>query len=290
MDNAVIISRGNIWYILIMILSVITVASFGSITHVSAVSSDDNLTKVFDCIDQKANEKANLSLVDAFVCYDKGLPGAVKYSGEPYQNPDLSSLGKVQPVSFNTPVNTGANDKGEDKAGAKTTSILKQSDKGEDKAGAKTTSILKQSDKGEDKAGAKTTSILKQSDKGEDKFAFTPINENVKAKPNSKISKQSDDNKGIHLSQEISGTPNKHKITKQSSDPIDAVTSPNAQSKSPVDSSSRSIDIPQSKSPVDSSSRSIDIPQSKSPVDSITSSDPTDLIPLVLPFSELGSP
>ena len=85
-----------------------------------------------------------------------------------------------------------------------------------------------------------------------------PINENVKTKPNSKISKQSDDNKGIHLSQEISGTPNKHKITKQSSDPTDTVTSPN--------------------------------PQSKSPADSITSSDPTDLIPLVLPFSELGSP
>ena len=205
-----------------MILSVITVASFGSISHISAISGNDNLTKVFDCINQKANERANLSLVDSFVCYDKELSGASKYSGEPYQNPDLSSLSKVQPVSFNTPVNTGT------------------------------------SDKGEDKSGAKTTSILKPSDKGEDKFAFTPIKENVNTKPNPKISKQSDDNKGIHLSQEISGTPNKHKITKQSSDPIDTVTSPN--------------------------------PPSKSPADSITTSDPTDLIPLVLPFSELGSP
>jgi len=205
-----------------MILSVITVASFGSISHISAISGNDNLTKVFDCINQKANERANLSLVDSFVCYDKELSGASKYSGEPYQNPDLSSLSKVQPVSFNTPVNTGT------------------------------------SDKGEDKSGAKTTSILKPSDKGEDKFAFTPIKENVNTKPNPKISKQSDDNKGIHLSQEISGTPNKHKTTKQSSDPIDTVTSPN--------------------------------PQSKSPADSITTSDPTDLIPLVLPFSELGSP
>jgi len=223
-----------------MIFSVITVASFGSISHASAISSNDNLTKVFDCINQKANERANLSLVDSFVCYDKGLSSASKYSGEPYQNPDLSSLSKVQPVSFNTPVNTGT------------------------------------SDKGEDKSGAKTTSILKPSDKGEDKFAFTPIKENVKTKPNSKISKQSDDNKGIHLSQEISGTPNKHKITKQSSDPIDTVTSPNPQSKSPADSSSRSTDTL--------------IPQSKSPADSITTSDPTDLIPLVLPFSELRSP
>ena len=205
-----------------MILSVITVASFGSISHISAISGNDNLTKVFDCINQKANERANLSLVDSFVCYDKELSGASKYSGEPYQNPDLSSLSKVQPVSFNTPVNTGT------------------------------------SDKGEDKSGAKTTSILKPSDKGEDKFAFTPIKENVNTKPNPKISKQSDDNKGIHLSQEISGTPNKHKTTKQSSDPIDTVTSPN--------------------------------PPSKSPADSITTSDPTDLIPLVLPFSELGSP
>ena len=205
-----------------MIFSVITVASFGSISHASAISSNDNLTKVFDCINQKANERANLSLVDSFVCYDKELSGASKYSGEPYQNPDLSSLSKVQPVSFNTPVNTGT------------------------------------SDKGEDKSGAKTTSILKPSDKGEDKFAFTPIKENVNTKPNPKISKQSDDNKGIHLSQEISGTPNKHKTTKQSSDPIDTVTSPN--------------------------------PPSKSPADSITTSDPTDLIPLVLPFSELGSP
>ena len=205
-----------------MILSVITVASFGSISHISAISGNDNLTKVFDCINQKANERANLSLVDSFVCYDKELSGASKYSGEPYQNPDLSSLSKVQPASFNTPVNTGT------------------------------------SDKGEDKSDAKTTSILKPSDKGEDKFAFIPINENVKTKPNSKINKQSDDNKGIHLSQEISGTPNKHKITKQSSDPTDTVTSPN--------------------------------PQSKSPADSITSSDPTDLIHLVLPFSELGSP
>ena len=205
-----------------MILSVIAVASFGSISHISAISGNDNLTKVFDCINQKANERANLSLVDSFVCYDKELSGASKYSGEPYQNPDLSSLSKVQPVSFNTPVNTGT------------------------------------SDKGEDKSGAKTTSILKPSDKGEDKFAFTPIKENVNTKPNPKISKQSDDNKGIHLSQEISGTPNKHKTTKQSSDPIDTVTSPN--------------------------------PPSKSPADSITTSDPTDLIPLVLPFSELGSP
>ena len=205
-----------------MILSVITVASFGSISHISAISGNDNLTKVFDCINQKANERANLSLVDSFVCYDKELSGASKYSGEPYQNPDLSSLSKVQSVSFNTPINTGT------------------------------------SDKGEDKSGAKTTSILKPSDKGEDKFAFTPIKENVNTKPNPKISKQSDDNKGIHLSQEISGTPNKHKTTKQSSDPIDTVTSP--------------------------------IPQSKSPADSITTSDPTDLIPLVLPFSELGSP
>jgi hypothetical protein len=204
MDNVTIISKGNICYILIMILSVITVASFGSISHISAISGNDNLTKVFDCINQKANERANLSLVDSFVCYDKELSGASKYSGEPYQNPDLSSLSKVQPVSFNTPVNTGT------------------------------------------------------SDKGEDKFAFTPINENVKTKPNSKINKQSDDNKGIHLSQENSGHPNKHKITKQSSDPTDTVTSPN--------------------------------PQSKSPADSITSSDPTDLIHLVLPFSELGSP
>jgi len=222
MDNVTITSKGNICYILIMILSVITVASFGSISHISAISGNDNLTKVFDCINQKANERANLSLVDSFVCYDKELSGASKYSGEPYQNPDLSSLSKVQPVSFNTPVNTGT------------------------------------SDKGEDKSGAKTTSILKPSDKGEDKFAFTPIKENVNTKPNPKISKQSDDNKGIHLSQEISGTPNKHKITKQSSDPIDTVTSPN--------------------------------PPSKSPADSITTSDPTDLIPLVLPFSELGSP
>ena len=222
MDNVTITSKGNMCYILIMILSVITVASFGSISHISAISGNDNLTKVFDCINQKANERANLSLVDSFVCYDKELSGASKYSGEPYQNPDLSSLSKVQPVSFNTPVNTGT------------------------------------SDKGEDKSGAKTTSILKPSDKGEDKFAFTPIKENVNTKPNPKISKQSDDNKGIHLSQEISGTPNKHKTTKQSSDPIDTVTSP--------------------------------IPQSKSPADSITTSDPTDLIPLVLPFSELGSP
>ena len=240
MDNVTITSKGNMCYILIMILSVITVASFGSISHISAISGNDNLTKVFDCINQKAKERANLSLVDSFVCYDKELSGASKYSGEPYQNPDLSSLSKVQPVSFNTPVNTGT------------------------------------SDKGEDKSGAKTTSILKPSDKGEDKFAFTPIKENVNTKPNPKISKQSDDNKGIHLSQEISGTPNKHKTTKQSSDPIDTVTSPNPQSKSPADSSSRSTDTL--------------IPQSKSPADSITTSDPTDLIPLVLPFSELGSP
>ena len=190
-----------------MILSVITVASFGSISHISAISGNDNLTKVFDCINQKANERANLSLVDSFVCYDKELSGTSKYSGEPYQNPDLSSLSKVQPVSFNTPVNTGT------------------------------------SDKGEDKSDAKTTSILKPSDKGEDKFAFIPINENVKTKPNSKISKQSDDNKGIHLSQEISGTPNKHKITKQSSDPTDTVTSPNPQSKSPADSITSSIHL-----------------------------------------------
>jgi len=48
--------------------------------HANAVSSNDNLTKVVDCVNQKANERANLSLVDAFVCHDKELPGALKYS------------------------------------------------------------------------------------------------------------------------------------------------------------------------------------------------------------------
>ena len=67
-----------------MILSVITVASFGSISHISAISGNDNLTKVFDCINQKANERANLSLVDSFVCYDKGLSGASKYLSNRY--------------------------------------------------------------------------------------------------------------------------------------------------------------------------------------------------------------
>src|SRR3954452_9510103 len=169
MDNVTIISKGNICYILIMILSVIAVASFGSISHISAISGNDNLTKVFDCINQKANERANLSLVDSFVCYDKELSGASKYSGEPYQNPDLSSLSKVQPVSFNTPVNTGTSDKVEDKSDAKTTSILQPSDAGKDKSDAKTTSILKPSDEGKDKSDAKTTSILKPSDEGKDK-------------------------------------------------------------------------------------------------------------------------
>ena len=188
---------------------------------------------------------------------------------------------KINRVREKTTSMLKPSNKGEDKSGAKTTSMLKPSNKGEDKSGAKTTSMLKPSNKGEDKSGAKTTSMLKPSNKGEDKFAFTPINENVKTKPNSEISKQSDYNKGIHLSQEISGTPNKHKITKQSSDPTDTVTSPNPQSKSPADSITSSDPTDTVTSPN---------PQSKSPADSITSSDPTDLIPLVLPFSELGSP
>jgi len=67
-------------YILIMILSVIAVAIFGWISYANAVSSNDNLTKVFDCVNQKANERAILSLVDAFVCHDKELLRALKYS------------------------------------------------------------------------------------------------------------------------------------------------------------------------------------------------------------------
>ena len=222
-----------------MIFSVITVASYGSLSYANAVSSKDNLTKVFDCINQKAVERTNLSLVDAFVCYDKELPGAVKYSGEPYQNPDLSSLVKIQPVSFNSPDLTNTDDKGEDKS------------------------------------DAKTTSILKPSDKGEDKIALNPTDNNDKINPNTKISKPSDAGSGIHLSQESSGIPNKNKITKQFSDPIDTVKNTMPQSQSPLDSSISSIDTL--------------APQSKSTQDSITSTDPSDLIPLVLPFSDLGS-
>ncbi|MGN6821735.1 MAG: hypothetical protein ACTHJ7_03000 [Candidatus Nitrosocosmicus sp.] len=58
-----------------------------------AASTNTDLNNVFNCVTQKANERQNLSLSDAFVCYDHNLKGASKFASEPFQNPDLNNLG-----------------------------------------------------------------------------------------------------------------------------------------------------------------------------------------------------
>ncbi|MGN6346791.1 MAG: hypothetical protein ACTHME_03720, partial [Candidatus Nitrosocosmicus sp.] len=80
------------------IFSILTIASLTLISSSYAASTNTDLNNVFNCVTQKANERQNLSLSDAFVCYDHNLKGASKFSSEPFQNPDLNNLG-AKPTS-----------------------------------------------------------------------------------------------------------------------------------------------------------------------------------------------
>ena len=92
MNNAINLSKDNAVYFLITLFSIITVASLSLISNSYAASTNTDLNNVFGCITQKANERSDLTLSDAFVCYDHNLKGASKFANQPFQNPDLSNL------------------------------------------------------------------------------------------------------------------------------------------------------------------------------------------------------
>ena len=113
MNNANKISKLKIYLLLLTIFSVGTISSLSHITNANAISKDapitnsKELTYVFNCISQKVNKNAKFSLSDAFVCYDSQLQGASKFANQPFQNPDLSNLNSIQPVSDTTPTKDG---------------------------------------------------------------------------------------------------------------------------------------------------------------------------------------
>jgi hypothetical protein len=112
MNNATKLSKDNVCYLLITVLSI--GALIGMVHVINATSTNSNdLNNVFNCITQKVNKSANFTIVVAFVCYDNALPGAQKYASKPYQNPDLKHLPIIQPVSSDTTTKTIASDNGD---------------------------------------------------------------------------------------------------------------------------------------------------------------------------------
>jgi hypothetical protein len=112
MNNANKLSKLKIYILLLTIFSVGTVSILSHITNANAITKDvsstnsNELTNVFNCISEKVNKNAKFSLSDAFVCYDSQLKGASKFEDQPFQNPDLSNLNKIQPVSDIIPTKT----------------------------------------------------------------------------------------------------------------------------------------------------------------------------------------
>jgi hypothetical protein len=92
MNNTNNLLKDNAGHILLTLFSIITVASLSLISNSYAASTNTDLNNVFGCITQKANERSDLTLSDAFVCYDHNLKGASKFANQPFQNPDLSNL------------------------------------------------------------------------------------------------------------------------------------------------------------------------------------------------------
>jgi hypothetical protein len=113
MKKTIDLSRDNLYYLLITVLSIGFLVCMIHITNATAINTND-LNNAFNCITQKVNKSANFTLADAFVCYDNTLPGAQKYASKPYQNPDLNHLPKIQHVSAfnNTPTKTITKDNG----------------------------------------------------------------------------------------------------------------------------------------------------------------------------------
>lgn len=113
MNNANKLSKLKIYLLLLTIFSVGTISSLSHTTNANAISKDvpitnsKELTDVLNCISQKVNKNAKFSLSDAFVCYDSQLKGASKFADQPFQNPDLSNLNSIQPVSDTSPTKAG---------------------------------------------------------------------------------------------------------------------------------------------------------------------------------------
>ncbi len=119
MNNANKLSKLKIYILLLTIFSIGTISSLSHTTNANAITKDapitnsNELTNVFNCITQKVNKNAKLSLSDAFVCYDGQLNGASKFADQPFQNPDLSNLNSIQPVSDTTHTKTSTDKIGE---------------------------------------------------------------------------------------------------------------------------------------------------------------------------------
>ena len=107
------------------IFSVGTISSLSHTTNANAISKDvpitnsKELTDVLNCISQKVNKNAKFSLSDAFVCYDSQLKGASKFANQPYQNPDLSNLNSIQPVSDTSPTKASPDKMGENRSSSR---------------------------------------------------------------------------------------------------------------------------------------------------------------------------
>ncbi len=120
MKKTIDLSKDNLYYLLMTVLSIGFLVGMIHITNATAIDTNataintNDLNNAFNCITQKVNKSANFTLADAFVCYDNTLPGAQKYADKPYQNPDLNHLPKIQHVSaaYNPPTKTITNDKG----------------------------------------------------------------------------------------------------------------------------------------------------------------------------------
>jgi hypothetical protein len=273
MNNANKLSKLKIYFLLLTIFSVGTISSLNHTTNANAITKDapntnsNELTNVFNCISQKVNKNAKFSLSDAFVCYDSQLKGASKFADQPFQNPDLSNLNRIQPVSDTTPTKTSADKIGETSSSSSSPSKT---------LNGKTLG-------GDSGMGSSSSSPSKtlNSNIGKDlgtKLNWNPFDEIGKTKSSLKPKIRNGDEGGIRIKQVSSNAPSDINSVKRPTDPFSAAENKpidNNSVKRPTDpfsaAENKPIDNNSVKRPTDPFSAT---PKSKNPSKSQTASLP----------------
>ena len=220
MNNANKLSKLKIYLLLLTIFSVGTISSLSHTTNANAISKDvpitnsKELTDVLNCISQKVNKNAKFSLSDAFVCYDSQLKGASKFADQPFQNPDLSNLNSIQPVSDTSPTKASTDKMGENRSSSSSPSkTLNDKTLGGD------------SGMGSSSSSSSSPSKTLNSNIGKDlgtKLNWNPFDEIGKTKSSLKPKISKGEEGGIRIKQVSSNTPSDINSVKKPADPFSA--------------------------------------------------------------------
>jgi hypothetical protein len=252
MNNANKLSKLKIYLLLLTIFSVGTISSLSHTTNANAISKDvpitnsKELTDVLNCISQKVNKNAKFSLSDAFVCYDSQLKGASKFADQPFQNPDLSNLNSIQPVSDATPTKASSDKIWETRSSSSPSKTLNDKTVGGDNGMG-------------DSSSSSSPSKTLNSNIGKDfgtKLNWNPFDEIGKSKSSLKPKTSNGGEGGIRIKQASSNTPSVINSVKKPTDPFSAAENKpidNNSGKKPTDpfSATQTLKSPaKSKTPV----------------------------------------